>query len=88
MAVGKKQLEIFNKIAIERGLTVKEVESIYNSPFDFIRNITKDLPVKELDDEEAIRQLKTNFTIPSLGKLYLNVPKVMKFKEIQNDRNK
>ena len=87
MALSKKQLEILTKIAKEHDLSIKEVEDIYCSPFKFIRSITNELPVKDIDDEEELRKLKTNFTLPSLGKLHLNIFKVLRFKEKQRERN-
>lgn len=82
--------QIINKVAQELKLPQSIVRSTYKAYWRFIRETIQELPLKEDIDEEQFSKLKTNFNIPSLGKLsctidrYKNVKK--KFAYIQNLR--
>lgn len=63
----------YNKIVIrvsqETGLPGKVVDKVFKAYWSFIRTSIQALPLKELLSEEEFSKLKTNFNIPSLGKL-------------------
>lgn len=61
--------EILKKVAIELNLPVEVVELAYKSHWAFIRETITSLPLKESLNEEDFSKLRTNFNIPSLGKL-------------------
>lgn len=61
--------EILKKVAIELNLPVEVVELAYESHWAFIREKITSLPLKESLSEEDFSKLRTNFNIPSLGKL-------------------
>lgn len=61
--------EILKKVAIELNLPVEVVRRAYESHWTFIRETIKRLPLKEPLNEEDFSKLRTNFNIPSLGKL-------------------
>lgn len=61
--------EILEKVAIELNLPVKVVKLAYESHWDFVRKTIVSLPLKEPLNEEDFSKLRTNFNIPSLGKL-------------------
>lgn len=61
--------EILKKVAIELNLPVEVVKLAYESHWAFIRETITRLPLKESLSEEDFSKLRTNFNIPSLGKL-------------------
>lgn len=61
--------EIIIKISQETGLPGKVVDKVFKAYWFFIRTSIQALPLKELLSEEEFSKLKTNFNIPSLGKL-------------------
>lgn len=83
---------IVNKVAKELNLPETLIKSTYKAYWQFIRDTIQNLPLKEDMDEEEFSKLKTNFNIPSLGKLtctrdrYLGVKK--RFEYIKNIREK
>lgn len=61
--------EAVQQVAIELGLPYEVVKRAYESHWEFIRKSIQSLPLKEDLSEEEFKKLKTNFNIPSLGKL-------------------
>lgn len=84
--------QIVNTVSEELGLPVDLVRNTYKAYWKFIRDTIQELPLKEEISEEDFSKLKTNFNIPSLGKLtctrdrYIGVKK--RFGYIQNLREK
>lgn len=82
--------QIINTVSEELGLPVSIVKNTYKAYWQFIRDTIQELPLKEDITEEEFSKLKTNFNIPSLGKLsctrdrYLGVKK--RFGYIKNLR--
>lgn len=64
--------EILNKVSRDTGLPVEVVDKTYRSYWMFIRATISALPLKDSIQEEQFLQLRTNFNIPSLGKLTCN----------------
>lgn len=60
---------IVNKVAQELNIQPEVVKAAYNSYWEFIRNTIQSLPLKDNINEEEFSLLRTNFNIPSLGKL-------------------
>lgn len=60
--------EIINKVSEELDLPTNVVEKTYRGYWSFIRDSIQKLPLKDID-EEGFSNLRTNFNIPSLGKL-------------------
>lgn len=86
--------EVFNKVSEELGLPKEVVKEAYYSFWKFIRGTIQSLPLKEDLTEDEFNKLRTNFNIPSLGKLsctydrYINVKKRFEhIKKIRNDNN-
>lgn len=74
--------QIFEIVAKKLNLPVEIVEKTYKAYWQFIRTKIQELPLSEKDiTEEQFNELKTNFNIPSLGKLnctyerYVNIMK-------------
>lgn len=64
-----KYSEIINQVSKELDIPVEVVDKAYRSSFEFIKNKIQSLPLKEDISEEEFSGLRTNFNIPSLGKL-------------------
>ncbi len=86
--------EAIKQISEELNLPVKVVKEAYESYWTFIRNNIKALPLKEDLSKEEFDKLRTNFNIPSLGKLcctydrFIGVKKRFKYlKELRDDYN-
>lgn len=73
--------EILKKVAIELNLPVKVVKLAYESHWAFIRKTIISLPLKESLNEEEFSKLRTNFNIPSLGKLSCTYEKMLGVKK-------
>lgn len=61
--------KILSKLSRELGLSIETVENTYKAYWLFIREKIKNLPLKKNMTEEEFESLKTNFNLPSLGKL-------------------
>lgn len=61
--------DIFNIVSKELNIPVEVVSKAYKSYWEFIRKIIESLPLKDNISEEEFSKLRTNFNIPSLGKL-------------------
>lgn len=61
--------DIYLKVSEMLGIPENTVREAYISFWRFIRETISELPLKENLTEEQFRELRTNFNIPSLGKL-------------------
>lgn len=61
--------EAIKQVSTELGLPPKVVKEAYESLWTFIRNNIKALPLKGDLSKEEFDKLRTNFNIPSIGKL-------------------
>ena len=61
--------DIIGKVSSELNLPAKLVDRTYRAFWVFINQSIQSLPLKEDISEEDFAKLKTNFNIPSLGKL-------------------
>lgn len=87
--------EAIQHVSEELGLPPEVVKAAYESHWKFIRETIQALPLKEDLSEEEFSRLRTNFNIPSIGKLactykrYVGIKKQFKiFKELQNVQDK
>lgn len=71
-----KYSEIINQVSKELDIPVEVVDKAYRSSFEFIKNKIQSLPLKEDINEEEFSELRTNFNIPSLGKLVCTFDRV------------
>lgn len=82
--------DIIYQVSKELNLSVDLVNKTYKEYWRSIKNIIQELPLKEDLSEEEFLKLKTNFNIPSLGKLCCTLDKFnsmkKKFKYIQQLR--
>lgn len=61
--------DIIGKVSKELDIPVEVVDAAYKSYWKFIKQTIQSLPLKDDIDEEEFAKLRTNFNIPSLGKL-------------------
>lgn len=64
-----KYHDIIDKVSQELGIPSEVVNAAYKSYWKFIKQTIQSLPLKDNLNEEEFAKLKTNFNIPSLGKL-------------------
>ena len=79
---------VFEKVSSELNIPVKVVEYAYKSYWKFIREKIKELPLKDIKDEEEFLKLRTNFNIPSLGKLGITLDRFNRVNKIELFVNK
>lgn len=73
--------EITKKLSEELNIPEEVVDVAYKSFFEFIREKISELPLKETLSEEDFNKLRTNFNIPSLGKLHCTYERYIGMKE-------
>lgn len=86
--------EAIKQVSIELGLPPQVVKEAYESFWTFIRNNIKALPLKEDLSKEEFDKLRTNFNIPSIGKLsctydrFIGIKKRLKYlNKLKDDYN-
>lgn len=68
---------IIKKVSEELNLPLEVVDKTYKSYWIFIKDTINSLPLKENINEEEFTKLRTNFNIPSLGKLCVTWDRLM-----------
>lgn len=86
--------EAIKQVSIELGLPPQVVKEAYESFWTFIRNNIKALPLKEDLSKEEFDKLRTNFNVPSIGKLsctydrFIGIKKRLKYlNKLKDDYN-
>lgn len=85
----KKEIILY----VSRNLNISPdvIEKVYKAYWSFIKETIQALPLKDNLSEEEFLTLKTNFNVPSLGKLTCTLDKYnrvkKRFKLIKNFRN-
>lgn len=72
---------IIGKVSKELDIPVEVVDAAYKSYWKFIKQTIQSLPLKGDIDEEEFAKLRTNFNIPSLGKLTCTFDRMMGVKK-------
>ena len=72
---------IIGKVSKELDIPVEVVDAAYKSYWRFIKQTIQSLPLKGDIDEEEFAKLRTNFNIPSLGKLTCTFDRMMGVKK-------
>ena len=84
--------QILQNVADNLNLPIGIVKNTYRAYWQFIRDTIQRLPLKEDLSEEDFKNIKTNFNIPSLGKLYCTRERYLgvkkRFEYIKNLREK
>ena len=83
--------DIILSVSKDLGISPDVVEKVYKAYWSFIKETIQALPLKDNLSEEEFSTLKTNFNVPSLGKLACTLDKYnrvkKRFKLIKNFRN-
>lgn len=66
-----KYSDVIDQVSKKLNIPVEVVDEAYKSYWKFIRQTIQSLPLMDHLDEEEFNKLRTNFNIPSLGKLYI-----------------
>lgn len=84
--------DIIGKVSQEMDIPLEVVDTAYKSYWKFIKQTIQSLPLKDGISEEEFAKLRTNFNIPSLGKLTCTFDRMMgvkkRFKYIRQIREK
>lgn len=84
--------DIIGKVSQEMNIPLEVVDTAYKSYWKFIKQTIQSLPLKDDISEEEFAKLRTNFNIPSLGKLTCTFDRMMgvkkRFKYIRQIREK
>ena len=64
-----KYTELVSTVSKELNIPEEVVDRAYKSYWEFIKTTIQALPLKEDVNEEEFSKLRTNFNVPSLGKL-------------------
>ena len=73
--------DIIGKVSKELDIPVEVVDAAYKSYWKFIKQTIQSLPLMDDIDEEEFAKLRTNFNIPSLGKLTCTFDRMMGVKK-------
>ena len=63
--------DIIGKVSQEMDIPLEVIDTAYKSYWKFIKQTIQSLPLKDDISEEEFAKLRTNFNVPSLGKLYV-----------------
>lgn len=73
--------DIIGKVSQEMDIPPEVVNAAYKSYWKFIKQTIQSLPLKDDISEEEFAKLRTNFNIPSLGKLTCTFDRMMGVKK-------
>ena len=73
--------DIIGKVSQEMDIPLEVVDTAYKSYWKFIKQTIQSLPLKDNISEEDLTKLRTNFNIPSLGKLTCTFDRMMGVKK-------
>ena len=69
--------DIIGKVSQEMDIPLEVIDTAYKSYWKFIKQTIQSLPLKDDISEEEFAKLRTNFNIPSLGKLCVTWDRLM-----------
>lgn len=61
--------EVISRVSVDTGISTDIVDKAYKAFWLYIKDSIQNLPLKEDMEEERFNNLKTNFNVPSLGKI-------------------
>lgn len=73
--------DIIGKVSQEMDIPLEVVDTAYKSYWKFIKQTIQSLPLKDDISEEEFAKLRTNFNVPSLGKLTCTYDRMMSVKK-------
>lgn len=75
-----KYTDVISTVSKELNIPEEVVSKAYKSYWEFIKETIQALPLKEDINEDEFSNLRTNFNIPSLGKLVCTFDNVQRVK--------
>ena len=63
--------DIILSVSKDLGISPDVIEKVYKAYWLYIKTTIEALPLKDNLNEEEFLKLRTNFNVPSLGKLYV-----------------
>lgn len=79
-----KYPDIISAVSKELDIPREVVDLAYKSYWKFIKQTIQELPLKEDINEEGFSKLRTNFNVPSLGKMVCTYDRMMGVKKRYN----
>lgn len=79
--------KVYQKVAKQLNLDVKDVKKVYIAYWEYIKNHIQQLPLKENINEEEFNKLRTHVNISSLGHLSCSYRRMLGVKKMINYRN-
>ena len=73
--------DIIGKVSQEMNIPLEVVDTAYKSYWKFIKQTIQSSPLKDDISEEDFTKLRTNFNVPSLGKLTCTYDRMMGVKK-------
>lgn len=73
--------EIIQTVSKKLNIPYEVVNKAYNSYWEFVKTTIEKLPLKDDLSEEQFSQFKTNFNVPSLGKLNCTYERILGVKQ-------
>lgn len=87
--------DILNNVSRTLGISPDVIEKVYKAYWLYIKTTIEALPLKDNLNEEEFLKLRTNFNVPSLGKLYVTWNRFIRckkryelIKKLRNAENK
>lgn len=78
-----RYIELLEQVSDELKIPVEVVKEAYLSYWKFVKSKIAELPLNEELSEEQFRELRTNFNIPSIGKLTCTYDRLLRVKQKQ-----
>jgi hypothetical protein len=87
-SVDKQKLKkLMHELSLKYNLSANEIKEIVESPYEFAASKLKTINWDEIDNEEKLGELKTNFNFKSLGKLHAHWPLLNRKLQSKKRRN-
>ena len=86
-----RYLKLLEQVSEELKIPIEVVKEAYLSYWKFIKSKIAELPLDEELSEDQFKELRTNFNVPSIGKLtctydrFLRVRKKQQYKKEKNN---
>lgn len=74
-------IPVYERVSEDTGIPIETVKEAYRLFWKFVRETISELPLKDDLTEEEFNELRTNFNIPSLGKLVCTFDRYMGMKK-------
>lgn len=72
--------QIIKEVSQETDIPEEVIKLAYKSSFQFIRNTIEKIPIKDINSQESLNEVRTSFNLPEIGKLYTTYDKIEKIR--------